>query len=318
VPAASVIVPARDAAATIGATLAAATAERPGEIIVVDDGSTDRTAAIAQAAGARVVDGPRTGPGAARNAGAAAASGDVLVFLDADCVPVRGWLEAGLEALEDADLVQGRVDPDPAATRRPFERTLSVPAAYGLFESANLFVRRELFDDLGGFEDWLPGPEVRFGPAVVGEKSLGEDVLFGWRALRAGAVADFSEEALVHHAVFDRTALEYVAERLRLRAFPKMARAVPELRESFFFGGVFLTRRSAAFDAAAAGLLLALLSRRRLSLVIALPYAVLLRRHVRRWPQAPALQVAATYALADAVSLYALGRGSLEARTIVL
>jgi glycosyltransferase involved in cell wall biosynthesis len=309
VPAASVIVPARNAAATLAATLAAAAAEQPAELIVVDDGSTDATREIAAGQGARVVDGPGTGPGAARNAGAAAASGEVLVFLDADCRPVAGWLAAGLTALAGHDLIQGRVEPDPKAVRSPFERTLSVPSAYGLFESANLFVRRELFERLGGFEDWLSGPEVRFLGARVGEKGLGEDVDFGWRAVRAGARTGFSDAALVHHAVFDREPLEYVAERLRLRAFPHLVRRVPELRGTFLRRRVFLTRRSAAFDAAALSLAAAVVTRRPALLAGALPYVAGARRPAR---------VAAVDALADAVGLYALLRGSVEARTPVL
>jgi glycosyltransferase involved in cell wall biosynthesis len=58
----------------------------PGEIIVVDDGSTDASAAIAQSFGApvRVLAQPNLGPAAARNLGLAHATGDLLAFLDAD------------------------------------------------------------------------------------------------------------------------------------------------------------------------------------------------------------------------------------------
>src|SRR5919198_5805523 len=108
--AASVIVPARNAAATIGRTLEALAAQdfpQEYEVIVVDDGSTDDTVAVAEAA-----PGPVTvrrqeqrGPGEARNLGAQHARGEVLAFTDADCFPERGWLRAGVAALADADLV---------------------------------------------------------------------------------------------------------------------------------------------------------------------------------------------------------------------
>ena len=62
----------------------------PREIVVADSGSTDGTVEIARAAGATVVKGERKGPGEGRNRGAEAARGDVLLFLDADCVaPAR-------------------------------------------------------------------------------------------------------------------------------------------------------------------------------------------------------------------------------------
>jgi glycosyltransferase involved in cell wall biosynthesis len=302
VPSVSVIVPARDAAATLGATLAGLAAQdhAPDEVIVVDDGSADGTAALAQAGGARVIAGAGEGPGAARNAGAAAATGDVLAFLDADCEPQPGWLAAALAALEEADLVQGRTTPPPGAQIGPFDRTLWVVRPWGLFETANMLVSRELFVRLGGFEPWL-------SPAR--SKELAEDVWFGWRAVRAGARTAFCEEALVHHAVFERSARDYVAERLRLRYFPAMAARIPELRDTFFHRRWFLTPRSAAFDAALAGIGLALATRRPWPLALAVPYARLARRRPRAWP---------VDVVADAVGLGALVAGSVAARSAVL
>jgi glycosyltransferase involved in cell wall biosynthesis len=303
-PTVSVVIPARDAAPTIGATLAGLAAQEhaPDEVIVVDDGSLDGTLELARAAAVvtRVVRGAGDGPGAARNAGAAAASGDVVAFLDADCEPQPRWLSAGLRALADADLVQGRTTPPPGEPIGPYDRTLWVVAPWGLFETANLFVRRELFDSLGGFEPWL-------SPAR--SKELAEDVWFGWRAVRSGARTAFCEDALVHHAVFERGARDYVAERLRLRYFPAMAARIPELRDAFFWRRVFLTPRSAAFDAALAGVLLAAGSRRAWPLALALPYALIARRRRRAWP---------VDLVADAVGLGALLTGSVRARSPVL
>jgi glycosyltransferase involved in cell wall biosynthesis len=90
----SVVIPAYNAARTIGAVLEAlaSQSERVDEIVVVDDNSSDETASIAAAAGARVVESGGTSyAGGARNRGWDAASGDVVVFLDSDAVPAPGW-----------------------------------------------------------------------------------------------------------------------------------------------------------------------------------------------------------------------------------
>ncbi len=109
----SVIVPAYSAMDTLPRCLAAlqdqTVAREDYEIIVVDDGSPDRTADIAEKiladrderVSGRVIRAPHGGPAQARNIGARAANGDVLAFTDADCEPVPDWLEQLTAALKD-------------------------------------------------------------------------------------------------------------------------------------------------------------------------------------------------------------------------
>src|SRR3712207_2629274 len=98
----AVIIPARNAERVLPRTLAAL-GDVP-ELIVVDNGSTDATAATALALGAKVVHEATPSRAGARNAGARTTTADKLAFVDADCVPQPGWLAAMDRALDDHPL----------------------------------------------------------------------------------------------------------------------------------------------------------------------------------------------------------------------
>ena len=202
----------------------------------------------------------------------------MLAFTDADCVPSPGWLAAGLRALEGADLVQGRVDPDPRAPRQPWDRTLSVTAPWGLFESANLFVDRAWFGRVGGFST---------GIATRDGRPFAEDVFLGWAMRDAGARTAFAPAARVEHAVVARPAAAFVAERRRLRHFPEIARRAPGIRDTLLRRRIFLPGSTAAFEAAALATVAAAVTRSPLPMVAALPYCRRTWRVVRRWAGAP-------------------------------
>jgi glycosyltransferase involved in cell wall biosynthesis len=317
-----VIIPARGAAATIGRTLAGLARQdldEELEVIVALDGPADGTEGAVAAAdqGARIVPvppGAEQGPGGARNRGAAVARGSVLAFTDADCEPEPSWLSSGLGCLEGADLVQGAVRPVSGAAAGPFDRTVIVAGESGWYEAANLLVRRELFEQLGGFEDWLPMPaQSRIG----GRPRMGEDVWFGWRARRSGARVRFCPDCVVRHAVFARSPIEYVAEHARRVHFPALAAKIPELRRTTFFGRLFLDRRTAAFDAALLGVAVALARRKRWPLAGAMPYlAIASQRFSARHPGTAKVLLADL--AADALSLASLAVGSRRARTLLL
>lgn len=198
-PRASIVVAAHNAEQKLPSLLAALRGQtldaEDFEVIVVDDGSGDRTAEVAEEAGALVVVRPeRGGAYAARNSGLEAATGDVLVITDADCEPASGWLEAGLGDMErlGADLIGGRVDMD--LGERPsiaelvdFARCLDQRNSVeelGYAVTANLFVRRRVLDAIGPFNDKLIS---------------GGDGEFCMRATAAGFRLAYSDRAVVRH-----------------------------------------------------------------------------------------------------------------------
>jgi glycosyltransferase involved in cell wall biosynthesis len=320
-PEVTVIVPAHNAATLLPRLFAAldrTTYAGRWETVVVDDASTDATADLAEEWGACVVRlESRSGPAASRNAGLAAARAPLIAFTDADCEPCPEWLSALTGALSDADIALGPIRPVPGVPRGPFDRTLSTGRDSPLFETANLAVRREVAERVGGFEPFAPVAGVRTGlRPTVDEGHFGEDAVFGWRARRAGARTVYVEDALVHHAVFPRRASGYVAERWRLRFFPALVREVPELRSRLTLR-YFLTENTALFDLAVLGVAASLASRRRAPLLLALPY--LKRRLTWRggWRREVAERNAALVA-GDAVGLAGLVRGSIAARRLLL
>lgn len=308
VPVVSVVVPVRNGAATIGATLDALAAQdlgRPFEVVVVDNRSTDASAQIARDRGVRVLEGEDIGPGPARTLGARATTAPVLAFTDSDCVPSPGWLREGLAAIVDADLVQGAVHPAEGDYVGPFDRTLWVVDEVGLYESCNLLVRREAFEAVGGFAAGLSDGEA---------PPFGEDVLFGWAIRRRGLRTTFAPSALVHHAVFERGPREMVAERRRDGLFCTLVGSVPELRDTFLHRRVFLSRRSAAVTLAAAGTSAAVLARHPAPLAGVVPWGRIVLAEAGRWN----VKVAIWRALADLEGARSAWRASLSTRRPVL
>ena len=128
----------------------------PCEWIVVDGGSEDGTPAAALAAGARIIATPR-GRGPQLNAGAAAASGEVLLFLHADTALPLGALDAIRTALLDPGAVGGNFtfgfDDDTVEARFLARVYAFKQSVFGVwYGDSAMFVRRETFDAIGGFE----------------------------------------------------------------------------------------------------------------------------------------------------------------------
>jgi rSAM/selenodomain-associated transferase 2 len=152
----SVVIPTLDAAAELPRILAAlAESALVGEIIVADGGSRDATVTVAREAGARVIEAPR-GRGTQLAGGAAAASGDWLLFLHADCRPLPGWDEAVKAFVDASPACAGyfalALDDDAPAARRIERlvawrcRVLALP--YG---DQGLLISRALYEAVGGY-----------------------------------------------------------------------------------------------------------------------------------------------------------------------
>jgi glycosyltransferase involved in cell wall biosynthesis len=193
----SFIVPAYNEEHELSGTLAAireagSGATQPYEIIVVDDASTDATPEIASRAGAKVVPINRRQIAAARNAGARAAQGEYLFFIDADTRINRAHVSGGIAALEDRYAGgSARVAMDgfvPFWGRMLLRGFSSVYFGLNLGAGAFLFTTRRNFDLVGGFdEQYFAGEEVYFSlelKKLGGFKVLREPVVTSGRKLR--------------------------------------------------------------------------------------------------------------------------------------
>jgi hypothetical protein len=158
------------------------------------------------------------GPAAARNAGWRATAASRIAFTDDDCVPSVRWLAALDEALDDAELVQGRTLPAPDQATGPFSRTLRIESEDGFYQTCNVGYRRETLSAAGGFDEDFRHP-------------AGEDTELAWRAIGAGARTAFVPAALVHHDVRPSSVLATLRDTPRWGSVVLAVRKHPELRE---------------------------------------------------------------------------------------
>lgn len=196
---ASVIIPAYNAEKVIGNCLNALRSQtaNPHEVIVVDDGSKDGTIEAARKfSGVRVITQKHRGPAAARNLGAKNASGDILLFTDADCVPEKAWIKSMLKPFADkmvsgaqgayktkqksvvARFSQAEIEDRYSRMRR--DKVIDFIGTY----SAGY--RRSLFMDFGGFDESFP-------------EASGEDPELSFRMSDKGHRLVFVPDAIVYH-----------------------------------------------------------------------------------------------------------------------
>lgn len=157
------------------------------EIVVVDNGSTDGTLSICREYTDRILSHPELRVGAMRNRGAATATGQVLAFLDADCVADRHWLAVAGSSLADEPCLTGDsydIPPNPHWIERAwFAQEHRGRRPTHLIPAGNMILPRELFLSLGGFDEKL---------------LTGEDAEFCQRAARAVPVIADDRLRVVH------------------------------------------------------------------------------------------------------------------------
>ncbi len=165
------------------------------EVIVIDNGSTDKTQEIAQSFAATVLINTQKNVSGLRNLGANKAKGKVLAFIDADCTAFDDWLESAKMYIED-EAVSAWGSPPSV----PDEATWVQKSWYHLrkknaqivavdwLESMNLFVRKDTFFSVGGFNESL---------------ITCEDVDFSYRIAQQGKILSDSRIRVIHYGEAD-------------------------------------------------------------------------------------------------------------------
>jgi mycofactocin system glycosyltransferase len=195
----TVVVPVRDREAELARCLAGLSGET--RVVVVDDGSGDPAAIarVASGAGARVLHrSVNGGPGAARNTGLAAADTPLVAFLDSDCVPGPGWLDALLPHFADPAVgaVAPRIVPD-----EPGHTWL---ARYeGASSTLDMGARASIVRP-GSRVPYVPGAALVVRRAAAGTgftetTRVGEDVDFVWRLAASGWRVRYEPAAAMRH-----------------------------------------------------------------------------------------------------------------------
>ena len=241
----SVIIPTHNRSASLRRTLDALCLQtyphENFEVLVVADGCIDDTVEMARAYKApytlHVLEQEGKGAAAARNSGAAHASGKLFLFLDDDVVPTPSLMEAHVLAHED-QMERVVIGPYPPVLQgvtefvhiqkrlwwgSKFHALLQAHHRYTYRDmlSGNFSIKAELFEGIGGFD------------ATIRDCG-GEDYEFGVRLIKAGASVTSTPAALAYHYEHETTDLDRLLKRARQEGYAdvQIGRRHPELRLS--------------------------------------------------------------------------------------
>ena len=214
-PRVTVIVPCFNEQANIGEVLDALMRQTYPEdkfdIVVVDNGSTDNSPCIVKEYGIGLLQEKRRSSYRARNLGIANSRGELIAFLDGDCVPAIFWLEklAQKSTAENIPLVAGRIENQIvranlgnrllAMRKTPEERKKSV-LEHKLVPGGNFIVKREMFEKYGLFNEYVSGSDTEFSR----------------RLFLNGEKIGYCEEAIVSHRC-DISNFDYLLRAFRVR-----------------------------------------------------------------------------------------------------
>jgi len=161
------------------------------ETVVVDNGSADRTVDIAKSFGAKVLQDSTKRVSGLRNLGAASSSGDIIAFVDADCVVDENWISSATEYFDRPDVVLWGSPPVPPKDATWVQTTWYLLRKKGSevqqvawLESMNLWVRRDTLQKVGGFCESL---------------TTCEDVDFSYRLSPYGKIVSDSRIKVTHY-----------------------------------------------------------------------------------------------------------------------
>lgn len=211
----SVIIPTFNGAARIGTCLEALLAQsgqHQTEILVVNDGSADNTAEVVRAySNVRLINQANAGPAAARNRGAAAASGEFLLFTDDDCVPSRDWLGAMLKPFADSEVVGAK------GSYRTQQK--SIVARFVQIEYEDRYRKMGRFRDIDFVDTYSAGFRRNAFLEMAGYDTAfpvacAEDADLSYRMSGRGWKMRFAPEAVVYHT-HPATLVDYLKKKYK-------------------------------------------------------------------------------------------------------